>query len=205
MKNKAISVSHITHIDNLSSILEHEGLYSDAKRIELKLLNQNIGYSHIKSRRLLRNVGVAAGGTIGQYVPFNFCPRSVMLYVIYKGHVDFEGGQDRILHLISDVDTIRMLNPNCFFTDIHADLDYAEQIDDFTRIAELNLDRISKERSWSVIKEEKQAEFLAFEYVNWICVKFIGVKTQELADEVNALLDSAEHKPKVIVKPDWYY
>lgn len=62
-----VKVSHITHIDNLGSILEQECLWSDDKRIELGLVNQNIGYSHIKQRRLVRPVNVAAGGAIGQY------------------------------------------------------------------------------------------------------------------------------------------
>lgn len=39
-----VSVSHITHIDNLTSILGQGCLWSDAKRIELGLVNQNIGY-----------------------------------------------------------------------------------------------------------------------------------------------------------------
>ncbi len=180
-------------------------MWSDSKRIELGLENKNIGYGHIKDRRLRRPVRVAAGGTIGQYVPFNFCPRSVMLYVIHRGHADFEGGQDRILHLISNVDKVRQTNGSCFFTDIHADLDFAEQIDDFNRINELDLDKISKEHFWSAMKEEKQAEFLAFESVNWNLIQYIGVKTDEMAQEVNILLEGANHQPKVIVKPDWYY
>ncbi|MCL1077044.1 DUF4433 domain-containing protein [Parashewanella spongiae] len=200
-----VKISHITHIDNLTSILKQGCLWSDSKRIELELVNQNIGYSHIKDRRLRRPVRVSAGGTIGQYVPFNFCPRSVMLYVIHRGYADFEGGQDRILHLISNTDKVRQTNSGCFFTDIHADLDYAEQIDDFSRIHELDIDKISKERFWSAIKEEKQAEFLAFESVNWNVIQYIGVKTDEMAQEVNILLEGANHQPKVIVKPDWYY
>ncbi|PWQ98195.1 type II toxin-antitoxin system toxin DNA ADP-ribosyl transferase DarT [Leucothrix pacifica] len=201
----AVKVSHITHIDNLTSILSHGCLWSDAKRLELGLVNQNIGYSHIKQRRLVRPVTVAAGGTIGQYVPFNFCPRSVMLFVIHKGHDDFQGGQDRVLHLISDIDTIQLTNDYCFFTDIHADLDFAEQIDDFDRLSELDFNKIIKERYWQSFSEEKQAEFLAFESVAWQSIKTIGVKTQEVADEVNTLLQSATHKPRVIVKPEWYY
>ncbi|OOF11730.1 hypothetical protein BZG82_03975 [Salinivibrio sp. PR5] len=200
-----VKVSHITHIDNLAGILEHACLWSDAKRIELGLINQNIGYSHIKQRRLVRPVSVAAGGTIGQYVPFNFCPRSVMLFVIHKGHADFQGGQDRVLHLISDVDTIRLSNQHCFFTDIHADLDYAEQIDDFDRITELDIQRIIHEKYWQDFKEEKQAEFLAFESVQWGTIHQIGVKTQAIADEVNQLLQVAQHKPEVVVRPEWYY
>jgi hypothetical protein len=200
-----VKVSHITHIDNLGSILEQSCLWSDAKRIELGLVNQNIGYSHIKQRRLVRPVNVAAGGTIGQYVPFNFCPRSVMLFVIHKGHLDFQGGQDRVLHLISDTDTIRLSNQHCFFTDIHADLDYAEQVDDFDRIGELDIQRIINEQYWKDFKEEKQAEFLAFEAVPWATIQQIGVKTQAIADEVNVLLQAAQHKPEVVVRPEWYY
>lgn len=200
-----VKVSHITHIDNLISILNQECLWSDYKRIELGLVNQNIGYSHIKQRRLVRPVNVAAGGTIGQYVPFNFCPRSVMLFVIHKGHDDYQGGQERVLHLISDIDTIRLTNDDCFFTDIHADLDYAEQIDDFTRINELDLERIINERYWSDFKEEKQAEFLAFESVAWHTIRQIGVKAQAVAEEVSVLLQAVQHKPEVIVRPQWYY
>nr|WP_281253026.1 DUF4433 domain-containing protein [Pseudocolwellia agarivorans] len=146
-----------------------------------------------------------AGGTIGQYVPFNFCPRSVMLFVIHKGHDDFQGGQERILHFISDIDTIRLTNQNCLFTDIHADLDYAEQIDDFIRISELDLNRIINERYWQDFKEEKQAEFLVFESVQWQSIQQIGVKNQAIADEVTVLLQGVVHKPEVIVRPEWYY
>ncbi len=199
-----IAVSHITHLDNLASIISQGCLWSDAKRIELALNSQNIGYRHIKQRRLNRSVHVAAGGTIGQYVPFNFCPRSVMLYVIHKGHDDFRGGQNQILHLVSDTDTIRSTNPNCFFTDIHADLDYAEQIDDFGRLDELNMTHI-RATHWQNYKEEKQAEFLAFESVQWQAIKKIGTKTQDVADKVNVLLEGAWHKPTVIVRPSWYY
>lgn len=200
-----VKVSHITHIDNLASIMGEDCLWSDAKRIELDLVNQNIGYSHIKARRLQRPVKVAAGGMIGEYVPFNFCPRSVMLYVIHRRHKDFEGGQERVLHLISDTDTIRLSNQHCFFTDIHADLDYAEQIDDFSRISELDIKRIARSKYWQDFSEEKQAEFLAYESVPWQAIRRIGVKSQALADEVHVLLQSALYKPVVEVRPEWYY
>lgn len=199
------SVSHITHLDNLASIIRQGCLWSDAKRIELGLTNHNIGYNHIKQRRLVRPVRVAAGGTIGQYVPFNFCPRSVMLYVIHRGHSDYSNGQDQILHLVSSVETVRLNNQHCFFTDIHADLDYAEQIDDFNRLSELDLQRIIKERYWQDFKEEKQAEFLAFESVSWESINQIGVKSEEIANKVQQLIASCTHKPTIIVEPSWYY
>ncbi|WP_262585206.1 DUF4433 domain-containing protein [Vibrio alginolyticus] len=54
-------------------------------------------------------------------------------------------------------------------------------------------------------QSQKQAEFLAFESVQWITIQQIGVKTQAIADEVNALLQVAQHKPEVVVRPEWYY
>lgn len=180
-------VSHITHIDNLTGIIEQECLWSDSKRIEFGLVNQNVGYTHIKERRLAHPVVVATGGFIGEYVPFNFCPRSVMLYVLHQGHDNYNGGQERILHLISDTDTIIQTNPCCFFTDIHADLAYAEQIDDFKRLNELDSQKIHA-KYWQECKEEKQAEFLAHQSVSWNCIRQIGVKTPELAEEVTRLL-----------------
>ncbi len=199
-----IKVSHITHIDNLTGILQQGCLWSDAKRIELNFVNQTIGYSHIKQRRLSHPVNVAAGGTIGEYVPFNFCPRSVMLYVIHRGHENYQDGQDRIVHLISDVDSIIQSNSQCFFTDIHADLAYAEQIGDLSRINELDFNRIHA-KYWQDYKEEKQAEFLAYQSVPWNCVRQVGVKTSELAQEVTSIIATESHKPEIVVKPEWYY
>ncbi|MGH1440798.1 MAG: type II toxin-antitoxin system toxin DNA ADP-ribosyl transferase DarT [Cellvibrionaceae bacterium] len=199
------SISHITHIDNLASIIAEGCLWSDAKRIERGLVNQNIGYSHIKQRRLRRPVNVAVGGSIGDYVPFNFCPRSVMLFVIHKGHQDYNGGQGQIVHLLSEVDTVRASNPHCFFTDIHADLDYAEQIDDFNRLGELDIQHISTECNWVDMKEEKQAEFLAFEHVKWHTITRIGVQTPEIATSVTQILAASAHKPALEVQPSWYY
>ncbi len=199
------TISHITHIDNLASIIAEGCLWSDAKRIKRGLVNQNIGYSHIKQRRLRRPVNVAASGNIGDYVPFNFCPRSVMLFVIHKGHQDYNGGQGQIVHLLSEVDTVRTSNPHCFFTDIHADLDYAEQIDDFSRLSELDLQRISTEHNWVDMKEEKQAEFLAFERVNWQTITRMGVQTPEIATKVTQILAASAHKPNLEVQPSWYY
>ncbi|SON50422.1 DUF4433 domain-containing protein [Vibrio tapetis] len=199
-----VKVSHITHINNLNGILAADCLWSDSKRIELNLTNKNIGYNHIKQRRLQHRVDAAAGGMIGEYVPFNFCPRSVMLYVIHQGHDDFHDGQEQIVHLISDTQTIMVANPNCFFTDIHADLAFAEQIDDFSRLNELDFKKIHA-KYWQQFKEEKQAEFLAYNSVPWNCIRQVGVKTPELAEKVKLIIANSKHQPEILVKPEWYY
>ncbi|MBX3228067.1 MAG: DUF4433 domain-containing protein [Labilithrix sp.] len=85
-------------MENVPSILAHGGLWSDSQRIAKNLLTTNIGYSHIKQRRLNRPVTAGSGGRLGDYVPFNFCPRSVMLLVVSRGHQDSPlGGRTRSL------------------------------------------------------------------------------------------------------------
>lgn len=90
------AIYHITHADNLAQIVLEGRLWCDAQRIARGLANTNIGYSHIKARRMRHPVTVAAGGTLGEYVPFNFCPRSVMLYVVAQGHENYREGQRAI-------------------------------------------------------------------------------------------------------------
>lgn len=120
MTNPAIY--HITHADNVANIVREGRLWCDAQRIARGLVNTNIGYSHIKERRMRHPVTAAAGGTLGNYVPFNFCPRSVMLYVVSQGHENYREGQQPIVHLVSSIETIRTLGRPWFFTDRHADL-----------------------------------------------------------------------------------
>jgi len=81
-------IFHITHVDNLPGILREGGLWSDAQRIARNVVSTNIGHLHIKQRRLNRAVTTRSGGKLGDYVPFNFCPRSVMLYAVNRGHQD---------------------------------------------------------------------------------------------------------------------
>ena len=201
-------IYHITHIANLASIIEQGRLWSDARRIALGLANTNIGYSHIKSRRLRHPVGVSALGTLGQYVPFNFCPRSVMLYVVSKGHADYGGDQGSVLHLVSSVATVLATGRPHFFTDRHADLGYARQFDDLTLLADEVDWAAMPVRQWGGdqdLKERRQAEFLVHDWLPWEAVEEIGVMSPATAEAAQAMLADVEHKPHVVVRRDWYY
>ena len=93
---------HITHVDNLPDILAAGGLWSDAAMIAQGGPTASIGMSNIKQRRLGLPVKCHPGDHVGDYVPFYFCPRSIMLYLIYcANHLDmtYKGGQTAILHL----------------------------------------------------------------------------------------------------------
>ena len=65
--------------------------------------------SSIKQRRLSLPVKCHPGNCVGDYVPFYFCPRSVMLYLIYRGNhpeLTYRGGQGPIIHLEADLSAV---------------------------------------------------------------------------------------------------
>jgi hypothetical protein len=153
-------IYHITHVDNLPSIVAHRCLWSDAQRIAQGIQNVNIGHSHIKQRRLTRAVPVAAKGVLGDYVPFNFCNRSVMLFPIHRNSVvGYAEGQEPIVHLVSSIETARASGKPWAFTDRHADVAYARYFDDLSHLAEVDWS-VMPLIYWSGVKEERQAEFL---------------------------------------------
>lgn len=82
------AIYHITHLRNLRSIIRLDGLWSDADRDDMGLAPVNIAHAHIKRRRAQRRVDHTPGGTLDEYVPFYFAPRSPMLYSIGRGNVE---------------------------------------------------------------------------------------------------------------------
>ncbi len=201
-------IYHITHLDNLPGIITAGCLWCDAQRVRQGFTCTNIGLDHIKERRLRRPVPVAAKGMLGEYVPFNFCPRSVMLCSISHGHMNYSDGQKRVIHLVSSVERAAGSGRPCAFSDRHAELRYAVIQDD--------LEQLNTLVDWSVIrlqywasdddtKQKKQAEFLVHDWFPWTCFHRIGVHNRQIATEVEGILAAAEHRPAVTVEPTWYY
>ncbi|HEY3448105.1 MAG TPA: DUF4433 domain-containing protein [Myxococcales bacterium] len=197
-------IFHITHIDNLPEILRQGGLWCDAQRIAKKLQTKNIAHLHIKMRRLTRPVMTRADGKLGDYVPFNFCPRSVMLYAIHQGHQDYPGGQEDVVHLVSSVSRAVALGRPWAFTDRHAELGHALHFDDLAHLDEVRWDVMGL-HYWADVKEERQAEFLVRDFFPWLAVYEVGVSTSAMAGRVAALLQGAAHRPTVAIRPGWYY
>ena len=70
----------------------------------------SIGMTEIKRRRLYEiAVSCHPDTMVGEYVPFYFCPRSIMLYIIHMGnHPDmdhYRDGQGPIVHLQVDLES----------------------------------------------------------------------------------------------------
>ena len=84
----APKIYHIVHVDRLPSIIADGFLWCDAEVAQRAVTNPGmgttIGMNSIKERRLTElNLGRHPDLHVGQCVPFYFCPRSVMLYLIH--------------------------------------------------------------------------------------------------------------------------
>ena len=203
---------HIVHHDRLPSIIARGALLSDAAVRERNLAGTGIGNQEIKDRRLANQIACCPGLTVGACVPFYFCPRSVMLYVIHRNNsgLAYAGGQAPIVTLEFDLHTVREDAENdkrrWAFTTSNAG---AFVFRDYGGVAELEHVRwdIINERDWrrEDVKTAKQSEFLVEREVPWHCVERIGALNQATLNAVANHLGTTNHRPVVERIPHWYY
>ena len=79
-------IYHIVHVDRLASIVTDGALWSEAVLQRRARSGTTIGMGTIKQRRLTTPVKCRPGLNVGDCVPFYFCPRSVMLYMIHMAN-----------------------------------------------------------------------------------------------------------------------
>jgi hypothetical protein len=203
-KQKPVLIYHITDISNLASILAAGGLHSDAV-----MVNRGptiIGYDHIKKRRLRElRVPCCDGRFVGEFVPFYYCPRSPMLYVVNQGSTGRPaGGQARVLHLVSSVSMAASLGVAWAISDGNAGASYSLFFSSLDALDKLDWAAINA-TYWSSQTWQKQAEFLVADFFPWTHIVAIGVISDSVKAEVQEQLNGHKHRPQVYVKPDWYY
>ena len=205
-------IYHIVHVDRLPSIISNGGLCCDADTINRSLPGTAIGMSEIKTRRLY-DLTLANYPTlhIGDCVPFYFCPRSIMLYIIYHANhpkLSYRGGQSPIIHLEADLrETVAWAESQDLhwaFTLSNAGAYYCEHRFDLVQLKEINWDAVEA-RDWQKCQEDKQAEFLIEKMFPWDLVRRIGVSSRRIQTQVTDALEVVEYRPLVVIKPEWYY
>ncbi len=205
-------IYHILHVDRLASVLADGCLWCDAEIARRAPPGTTIGMNSIKQRRLNELTLTSHPGLhVGQCVPFYFCPRSIMLYLIHRANhpeLAYRGGQCPIIHLEADLRvTVAWANANgrrWAFTLSNAGAYYFEDRDSLTQLHELDWDAIQA-RDWQGKKEGKQAEFLIEHSFPWHLVERIGVMNRTIYTQVMHALAGAAHLPPVEIKRDWYY
>jgi len=207
-------IYHITHLRNIARIVNAGAIYSDARRLALKLQCEIVGMSRIKKRRLEEiQVECHPGTMVGQYTPFYFCPRSIMLYILHRGNnpdLNYTEGQNPIVHLQADLHhTIAWADTNRIrwaFSNGNAGAFLTRFFGSVADLKNVNWPAVaSTDFRDPVIKEGKQAEFLLWDEFPWQLIEEIGVRNADAMRSVQAAIQAAGHRPPVSVQPAWYY
>lgn len=205
-------IYHIVHMDRLPSIVADGFLWCDAEIVRRAPLGTTIGMNGIKQRRLNElRLSSHPELHVGDCVPFYFCPRSVMLYLIYQGNhqeMTYRGGQGPILHLEADLNAVvtwaNAQPARWAFTLSNAGSYFFEDRNDLAHLGEINWTAVQA-RDWRTHKEGKQAEFLLERRFPWHLIERISVKSAAVYGQVVNALPTHGHRPTVEVLPDWYY
>lgn len=134
-----------------------------------------------------------------------------MLLAIHRGQVEgYPGGQAGVVHLVTSVEHVVHEDLTFVFTDGHAEMAISRQFTDLT-----NLDQVD----WSVMpstwwndtpehpdrKRRRQAEFLIHDIAPWTLIEHVGVASDAVRVNVEALLAAAGDTTPITVRPEWYY
>ena len=207
------SIYHITHVDNLAAIVASGGLISDAAMIQRGGPPAPIGMQGIKQRRLGLPVASHPGTSVGDYVPFYFCPRSIMLFVIHCANhpeLTYTAGQSPVIHLVADLhEVVSWASTRGWkwaFSLSNAGAHYAEFRASVQDISEIDWDAVAatdfRDRA---VKEGKQAEFLFYGDFPWSLVSRIGVYSPAVANQARSGIGGAVHQPAISVERGWYF
>ncbi len=184
-------IYHIVHVDRLASIIAAGGLLCDAAVMANQTGGTTIGMNSIKQRRLQElTLASHPGLHVGDCVPFYFCPRSIMLFIIRQANhpeLDYCGGQGPIVHLQVDLQvdlqaSVTWASENgrrWAFTLSNAGSYYFEDRCDLSQLNQLNWVAIQTHQ-WSDCKEGKQEEFLMERSFPWHLIEKIGVYSPQI-------------------------
>ena len=160
---------------------------------------------------MARTVPVGRGGTLGDYVPLYFAPRSPMLYSISRGNVPtYQEGQGPIVHLVASAEAIAVRGLPYVFTDGHADVELTRFYGSLAQLNKVDWP-LMRARFWSDTiddpdrKRRRQAEMLVHGFLPWDLIMAIGVQKRSTERLALGAIGHASHQPPVSFQPDWYY
>lgn len=170
-------------------------------------------------------------GTLHDYVPFYFAPRSPMLLTnntaASRGDPNFPNAklQTEIIYLVTYAERIAEQNlPFVFYTH-HARMALSECCNSIADLHKIDWDlffetpvmgaeepRYAKywqdnqdQPRWVNRKATRQAEFLVHQHLHWQNISTIGTISEQGRLRVQQILQRFGVTTPVIIRPDWYY
>ncbi|ASG19772.1 type II toxin-antitoxin system toxin DNA ADP-ribosyl transferase DarT [Nitrospirillum viridazoti] len=200
----------ITHVSNLPWLLANglhcaNGAANDPNFVA-------IGNPDLIGKRTHRQVPIPPGGTLADYVPFYFTPKSPMLFNIKTGYngIICRSNQE-IAILVSSCQIMNSNGVSMLFTDRHAytaTATWSNNHADLQHMIDwdiLNRHDFSRNDSYPDKMERYQAEALAHKHVPPDALLGIGCVSETVKPAIEASVQAASRALQVIVRPGWYF
>jgi ssDNA thymidine ADP-ribosyltransferase, DarT len=208
-------VLHFTHLDNLPSIAAAGGLACDGHAGQSGMRTE-VGDTSIKEARRRRIVPVGPGGTVGDYVPFYFAPRSPMMFRIACDCRDaipgrYQGGDRPLIYLAAQVGVIVDSGLPWVATDGNARAAITRFSSGLTELGQMIDWELMRQRMWRSTPEDpdrerrRAAELLVQDLAPLSLVHEVAAYSDHYADRARMALGDHPLAQRVSVRPDWYY
>lgn len=205
-------IMHFTHVNNLPGILSAGCLQADGLVERGSSLVTEAADLDIKARRRAVPVPLPPYGTVADYVPFYFAPRSPMLFALAKGRVPtYTEGQDPLIYLVTTVEAVTAAGLRSVFSDgncaaaitqVYADLNRLDSVIDWQLMQATMWNNTANDPDR---KRRRQAEFLVHERVPASCLAGIVVRKQPMREHVGRIVAAHGSALPVRVQPSWYF
>jgi hypothetical protein len=200
----------IYNIENLAYLLE-VGLCTKNHSNASKHFS-SVGNPDIIGTRDTTSVRIDGYGNLGDYVPFYFTPRSVMLYNIITGYyapLVPKLSRDEIIIIRSEIAELSA-NTRTFFTDGQANAAYSKHYTDLKDLDKIDWESIQqsnfhKSDADTDRTRRYQAEFLVYAHVPLDLIESILVYNEKIATFVNIQLAAAGINIPVLVAPVCFF
>lgn len=202
------AIYHFTDIENLAPILAAGELrcHSTAN------CSVDVADATIKSRRMSKRVPCGPRGTVGEYVPFYFAPRSPMLFRIQRGGVeDVSSDPARLVYVVSSTEAVLEAGHAYVFTDGNAAAAFTDFHDDAEQLGDLVDWQLMKATQWANTADDpdrrrrRGAEFLIHEALPFELVQELGVCDAAARSAVVAAAADAGWDVAVHIRANWYF
>lgn len=135
-----------------------------------------------------------------------------MLYQLHTGWVEgYSEGQEPIIYLVSDAQTIASAGLEYVFSDGHGIAQFTKWFNTLDELGTVDWTAVYADM-WNDTDKEpdrqrrKQAEFLVYRFLDWRFIRGIGVLNKRKKAEVEEILEEFGETRKIVkAVPQWYY
>jgi hypothetical protein len=208
-------IYRMIHLDNLDVCLARGGIHAVNRVPNDGLDYRCIHYDTLQAIRHDRSVQIAGveRGTLHDYVPFYFGPRSPMLYALKNGRVEgYSEGQEPLIYLVAYAERVAECGYPFVFSDGHGIMKFSRWFDDLRDLHYVDWETVNA-NFWADTVEDndrkrrKQAEFLVRDFCPWSLIHGVAVFTVRAKRRVEQIfsLHSEALRRVVKVNKGWYY